>query len=123
MTMKAVPFDSAAHDHFNRIEPEFAEWVELEEVSGRLTVLGCYADDRRIASVAIRVDGDALEIAGAGGERIGVNLYQTILPAIEQIARDSGLKRVTAWTKKAGIVRKLLGVGFGVEYTAFSKAI
>ena len=62
-------------------------------------------------------------IMAAAGNRPGLDLTQTALPAIEQQARDAGTVQVAITTKRRGLIAKLKKQGYAVTGVTLRKTL
>jgi hypothetical protein len=59
--------------------------------------------------------GAVVWIAAAGGDLPGASLTASVLPYIEQQARDSGARQVAIATRRGGLIKQLEKMGYTVS--------
>ena len=59
----------------------------------------------------------------AGGKLAGVDLTDTVLPAVEGIAKDGGASSIRLHTKRKGMARKALVRGYTPDVVIMRKAL
>lgn len=85
--------------------------LERDVKSGDVAVFGIYdGDQNRTGSVTLRVDtfpyGKHGVIQAAHAAMPGVDLSQTVVPYLEQVARENGACAMRIHTQRPGLVRK-----------------
>lgn len=105
--------------------PVTVEWYRTEAAAGRLALLGCWQDGRRVATVAYRIeieeDRRTFVIVAAAGK--GRALVAEALPVLLRLAADLDCTAARLHTGRPGLVRQLTAAGWGLREVVMGKEL
>lgn len=121
--LKRVEWSDQVRDHLNMVKhwPDHVtcKWFQDEIEAERILALGVFQDGRHVGTAIYDFEngdqGSELVIKAAGGHLQGGDLVATVLPAFERLAMQADCVSVGFQTRRQGLVKKtvLMGYEFG----------
>jgi len=109
--VRAAADRDAAVRRLRAVEPYAVDDSTAVDMAEGCAVLDVMEGDEIVGAVAIDIVGDTATITGAASE--GVSTYEQ-LRLIEAALKRMGVRRVRAFTRRAGLVRTLTREGYGL---------
>lgn len=107
--MRLRPVEAHATD--GSTAAEMAEGCEL---------FALHEEGRQVGAVAVRIEGDVATITAAASE--GVRTYE-LLQELERRLKARGVRHLGMFTKRPGLLRRLVGQGYDVVQAELIKEL
>lgn len=106
-------------ERLRAVEPWAVDGATVAEMTAGCALLDVLEDGQPVGAVAVEIDGDTATITAAmfSGE-FSVDEFAYI----ERMLRTEGVRRLVAYTKRPGVVRRLMSArGFRLEEARMTK--
>lgn len=109
ITIRDTTDRAACLARLREVEPYATDGATVEDMAEGCALLDVIEDGRVVGAVAVEVRGEVATIKAASSE--GLATY-TELALIEAMLRRRGVRRIGLYTRRPGLVRKLLAQGY-----------
>ena len=111
ITIRDTQNRRACVDSLRAVERFATDGGHVDDMTRGCSLLDVLEDGRIVGAVAVRIEGSQATIMAATGN--GVATYAE-LACIERMLAARGVRRVGLFTKRPGLVRQLIGQGYGI---------